>query len=247
MSVSKLDAQQYYVGVRGGWGIADARFYPHVTTPPVWGALNGAISWTYYVKGKENSFDKWLGGISVELEYMQRGFQYERYDETQIYRRSIQSVILPFMWQPHFFAFDDRLRVFLNVGVTISYNFESKVHETIVETGETTTSDYEMLLVRDYKWGYGLCGGAGVGWNWSNWEVSVEGRYYFGYSDIVKRRTIYDNSLFMRSPIDNIIVSVGFSYHWGPDLKKALSARSAKRIAKEKNRLEEKFKVENEE
>lgn len=214
-------AQQQYVGVKGGWGLADVRLYPHWTTPPVWGKWNGGIYWVYYGGGKQNEYlyDEYTGGISIEAEFMQRGFEYaalDRDSDRYTYGRSINSIVVPFMWQPHVLALDNRLRIFLNAGLTFSYNIDSKEYYIDKQTGTVETTDYEMQLVRDNSFGYGLCGGLGVGWSWNHLELMMEGRYYFGYSDIVKRKTVYSETQFLRSPLDNINVSIGIAYRWTP-------------------------------
>ncbi|MBE6200685.1 MAG: hypothetical protein E7134_00655 [Rikenellaceae bacterium] len=219
--VGRVAAQKQYLGIKGGWGEGDVRLYPHWTSPPVWGKWNGGIYWVYYGGGKENHYlyDHVAGGVSVELEFLQRGFQYASLtpgysSERYMYGRHINSIMVPIMWQPHVFAFDERLRLYLNAGVTGSFNISSTEYFIDSETGKVETFDYEFQTVRDNRWGYGLVVGLGGGWAFDKIEVLAEGRYYFGYSDIVKRKTIYSGTQFLRSPLDNINFSIGVAYHW---------------------------------
>jgi hypothetical protein len=120
------------------------------------------------------------------------------------------------MWQPHAFALDGRLRLFLNAGATLSYNLSQGSIEYYIDndTGRVEEFDYEWQTVRDNRFGYGLVVGLGAGLDLGRVEVMLEGRYYFGYSDIVKRKTIYLGTQFLRSPVDNINLSLGVAYHW---------------------------------
>lgn len=214
-------SQVQYFGVKGGWGEGDVRLYPHWTSPPVWGKLNGGFYWIYYGGGKDSAYlyDNYTGGICVELEFLQRGFQYaalDRNTKTYTYGRHFNSIMMPIMWQPHTFLLDGRLRLFLNAGATLSYNLSQGSIEYYVhnETGLREEFDYEWQKVRDNRFTYGLVVGLGGGLNFGRIEVMAEARYYFGYSDITKRKTIYLNTQFLRSPIDNINVSLGVAYRW---------------------------------
>ncbi|MBR5829857.1 MAG: PorT family protein [Tidjanibacter sp.] len=215
-------AQRQYFGFKGGWGEGDIRLYPHWTSPPVWGKLNGGFYWVYYGGGKNSAYlaDDYTGGICVEVELLQRGFQYAALDRSTkryTYGREINSIMVPIMWQPHALLLDERLRIFLNAGTTLSYNLNWGSREFYIEneTGEIVDEyDYEWITVRDNRWAYGLVVGLGAGWRSGNIEVMFEGRYYFGYSDIVKRKTIYLGTQFLRSPLDNINFSLGVAYCW---------------------------------
>lgn len=221
LSATKADAQVQYLGIKGGWGMSDIRLYPYWDSPPAWGKLSGGISWTYYGGGKSSAYlyDDYTGGVCVELELMQRGFQYAALDRNSkrfTYGREFNALVLPVMWQPHYIGLDGRLRLFLNAGATLAYNLDAGSKEFYIdnETGLREEFDYEWLTVRDNRFTYGLVVGLGAGMTFGNIEVMMEGRYYFGYSDITKRKTIYQGTQFLRSPMDHINLSVGVSYRW---------------------------------
>lgn len=234
--------QVQYFGIKGGWGEGDVRLYPHWTSPPVWGKFNGGFYWIYYGGGKDNAYlyDNFTGGVCVELELLQRGFQYaalDRNTKTYTYGRHFNSITLPVMWQPHVFALDNRLRLFLNAGATLSYNLNMGSISYYIhnETGQVEEFDYEWQKVRDNRFTYGLVVGLGAGYNIDRFEIMAEARYYFGYSDITKRKTIYLGTQFLRSPVDNINFSLGVAYRWNHSGSWSWSPaeRKAKRAAQE--------------
>ncbi len=263
LSTQHSFAQYQYIGVKGGWGEGDVRLYPHWESPPVWGKLNGGIYWVYYGGGKSNSYlaDDYTGGVCVELELLQRGFRYAALDKNTkryTYGREMNTIMVPVMWQPHVLLLQDRLRLFLNAGATLSYNLNWGSKEFYIDhgpdgrqdddysTGTREEYDYEWITVRDNRWGYGLVVGLGGGWCFDNLEVMLEARYYFGYSDIVKRKTIYLGTQFLRSPLDNINLSLGVAYRWGHSGR--LSFSPAKRRAQKAAQVEmvpSELKIEN--
>lgn len=251
---TKADAQMQYLGVKGGWGSSDVRLYPYWDSPPMWNQLSGGLYWVYYGGGKDSAYlyDDYTGGVCVELEMMQRGFQYaalDRNSERYTYGRKFNSLVVPIMWQPHILALNNNLRLFLNAGATLSYNLDLGSKEFWIdnETGQMVEErEYEWLTVRDNRFMYGLVVGLGAGVTFGNIEVMAEGRYYFGYSDVTKRKTIYLGTQFLRSPMDNISISLGVAYRWNHSGSWSWSPanRKARRSAKEEILPGEEFVVE---
>ena len=107
---------QHYLGVRGGWGGGSARFTPARETKLEWGLYSGGLSYKFYTA------QKYVGGIQIDLQYMGRGFAYDLQSKSDSsYHRTINSFELPFMWQPHIYVFQRHGRIFLNLGVYLSY------------------------------------------------------------------------------------------------------------------------------
>ena len=74
----------------------------------------------------------------------------------------------------------------------------------------------------------GLAGGGGIAFLIRRFEINVRARYYFGLSDVVRNRNKYaDNGIDgsenpfwttpMRSPLDNLTISVGLSYRFNKE------------------------------
>ncbi len=208
---------QHYLGVRAGVGNGTARLFPQREMGTVWGLKSGGASWKYY------SEEAFVGGIALDAMWMQQGFR-EYYMETDeetserrrvgYYQRKVDVAMVPLMWQPHIYTFRQRVRVFLNAGVTLSYVLSSEEKEVSMVTGEQTGGKYELLTTRDNRMGYGLCGGGGLAWVKGRMELFAEARYYIGYSDILKNRNKYEENP-MRSPLDGLQIQAGVFFRLG--------------------------------
>lgn len=197
---------QHYLGVRGGWGGGSARFTPARETKLEWGLYSGGLSYKFYTA------QKYVGGIQIDLQYMGRGFAYDLQSKSDSsYHRTINSFELPFMWQPHIYVFQRHGRIFLNLGVYLSYMGGSKYYYKSKKAGIYEEGPYQRQITRDARWGYGLCGGAGIGFLIRRFEIAVEGRYYFGYSDVLRNGTKYQGNP-THSPLDNINISLALYY-----------------------------------
>ena len=215
---------QHYIGVRGGWGGGSARFTPARETGMEWGLYSGGLSYRFYTS------QKFVGGIQADLQYMRRGFMYDLQNKSDSsYHRTLNSLELPFMWQPHFYVFQRHGRVFLNLGVYLSYLGSSKYYYQSKVNGIYEQGPYQPILTRDPKWGYGLCGGGGLGVLFGRCEVDFEARYYFGYSDILRNGTKYQGNP-THSPLDNINFSIAFYYRLGHEgIRAAMSTQAEQR------------------
>ncbi len=227
---------QHYVGARAGYGYGSVRFFPPQETTPLWGLYSGGLSWKYYSK------ERLLGGIEVDMLYLQRGWR-RPYENSYTYIRQVNSLQIPFFWQPHIYLGARRIRLFLNAGVTLSYNLSS-TESTIQPPGSIVDdqhNDYEFIDVRDNRWGYGLVGGFGVNYIVGRLELLAEVRYDFGYGDILKNATKYPDNLYRRSPLDDAYIHIGAYWRLGkggflsptsPKVAAKIAARDAARAAR---------------
>ncbi len=220
---------QHTIGVFAGAGTGSFRPYPDQVTRTVTGLMSGGASWRYYTD------QRFVGAIGVDVEYMERAYSYAPYasytlegEEHDYYTRYWNSIMVPFVWQPHVYLFNNHVRVFLDAAVTFSYNMSSTyVNEVYRELGwEEWQGKYEYKTARDNRFCYGLMGGAGINYIHKRFEFMARARYYFGYSDILKNRNKYygnsndgaENPFYYtptRSPVDNMMINFGVSYRLG--------------------------------
>ena len=199
----------------------------------MWGSECVGLSWRYY-----SDKPRFVGAVGIDLEYLERGFcmgytyTSEFKDDKEIrhykyYTRNVNSIMLPLVWQPHFYLAKNRLRLFLEAAVVFAFNLTSNYS---YEDDRYPAGDYEWKVPRDNRFGYGLSGGVGFSVLLGQVEIGIKGRYTFGYSDILKNRNKnYDNKLDqelypgenpfwytpLRSPLDNLTISlrVGFRFN----------------------------------
>lgn len=232
-------AAQHTIAVTGGTGFATARPYPSQEMRPIWGTYQAGFSWRYY------SMPRFVACFGIDVELMQRGYSfapysylYEKKKDYKYYTRKINSIVIPIVWQPHFYLFKNRMRVYLEAAVTFSYNFASTFENKEPYTFGSLSGQghkviegkYTMRPERDNRFCYGLAGGGGIDFLYGQMEFGVRARYDFGYSDILKNRNkYYDNALDqklypaenpfwyspLRSPLDNLTISlrVGFRFN----------------------------------
>lgn len=228
---------QHTFSVTGGGGASYARFYPSEVTKWIWGCESFGMSWRFY-----SPKPRFVGAIGFDLDYVQRGFSFAYYDDPEItvdefgnqktihhyeyYTRRINSLMLPFVWQPHVYAARNHLRLYLEAAIVFSYNISSSYE---YQGDRFPGGKYEWKIPRDNRFGYGLAGGAGFALLFGQVEVGIKAKYDFGYSDILKNRNkYYSNDTDggygsmnpfgyqpLRSPIDNLtfLMTLGWRFN----------------------------------
>ncbi|MDR2682732.1 MAG: PorT family protein [Dysgonamonadaceae bacterium] len=129
-------------------------------------------------------------GIQVELNYSLRGWkeQADAVSQFNRYTRSLAYVELPVL--THFyFDLGKRARVVLNLGPQIGYNTGEKVLEKELVTPPGATEPtipryYDDDYTVQRKFDYGITGGLGLEIRTGIGNFLLEGRYYFGLSDV---------------------------------------------------------------
>lgn len=237
---------QHTLGVTAGYGMGSSRLYPDQETRGVWGLYSAGVQWRYY------GTQKIVGGFGIDLEFLQRGFSFAPYASSTEnkadylwYTRKVNSILLPIVWQPHVYVARNRLRIFLEAAAFFSFNINSTyVNEVAREAGKPNwEGKYTFVTARDNRWGYGLAGGGGVAVLIRQFEISFRARYYFGYSDVVRNRNKYSGnagdspanpfaSTPVRSPLDNLNLSIGLSYRFN---KEGFNEWKVRREKKPKN------------
>ena len=238
VAVVAESSAQHTIAVTGGTGFATARPYPAQEMKPIWGTYQAGFSWRYY------SMPRFVACFGIDVELLQRGFSfapypylYENKKDYKYYTRKLNSIMVPIVWQPHFYLFKKHLRVYLEAAPTFSFNFSSKFHNdekySIKLDGSVSapiSGEYEFRAERDNRFSYGLRGGAGFDLIFGQIEVGVRAMYDFGFSDILRNRTKYygnqldsetkpgENPFYytpLRSPLDNLTISMKVGFRIG--------------------------------
>ncbi len=229
--LSRGAAAQHTFGVTMGYGMSTGRLEPKQQMRAIWGQYQAGLTWRYY------GTQRFVGGFGVDLEFLQQGFSFATnaslVDEPKdylYYTRRINSIMLPIVWQPHFYLLRNHVRFYLEAAATFSYNLSSTYEdETLRDQGDPDwKGTYEFKTVRDNRIGYGLAGGAGLAILIRRFELNLRARYYFGLADLLRNRNKYsgnandgvENPFYatpLRSPMDNLMISVGVSYRFNKE------------------------------
>ncbi|MFI3304138.1 MAG: outer membrane beta-barrel protein [Rikenellaceae bacterium] len=255
---------QHTLGVMGGFGSGSESIYPAVEGRTVYGLANAGISWRTY------SDERVVGCFGLDLQYMQRAFSFSPTtsaavdgEELYYYTRRLNTIMLPVVWQPHFYIADHRVRVFFEAAATFSYDinstYDNDYQKNLDEKDGTYNPSnkyegtYEYMTARDNRFGYGLFGGGGIAILVGKFEILGRVRYYIGLADIVRNRNKYysnnndgyENPFSLtpiRSSINNITASFGINYHFGPSGFKSWRVKRVKaKIGREFNYTGEGF------
>ncbi|MDR0427765.1 MAG: PorT family protein [Dysgonamonadaceae bacterium] len=200
---------EFAYGITGGVTLSGVRFVPYVAQEKI--LQNQAGVALRYIS--EKNF-----GFQIELNYSNRGWR-ELTDEVRKnrYARSISYIELPFMTHIYF-DMGKRVRGVFNLGPQIGYAVGEKLVERVLYAEPAGYSNAESLYasgnVPDYyfrdiqrKFDYGIIGGGGIELKTGIGRFVLEGRYYFGLSDVFNNaRTDY----FQASA--NQVISIKLTY-----------------------------------
>lgn len=240
VAITQRSSAQHTIAVTGGTGFATARPYPAQEMKAIWGTYQAGFSWRYY------SMPRFIACFGIDVELLQRGFSfapypylYENKKDYKYYTRTLNSIMIPIVWQPHAYLFKKHLRVYLEAAPTFSFNFSSKFHNdekySIKIDGSVPapiSGKYEFRPERDNRFMYGLRGGAGFDLIFGQFEFGVRAMYDFGYSDILRNRNKYYDNLLdselkpgenpfyytpLRSPLDNLTISIKLGFRIGKE------------------------------
>ncbi len=229
LPLTKIQAQ-ITVGGSVGYTTSSFRPYPAQETRTITGLYTGGVGIRYYTE------QRYVGVLGLDIEFMERAYSYAPYasytaegEKHSYYTRYYNSIMIPFIWQPYIYMFNNKVRVFLDAAATFSINLASTyVNEAARDWfgADDWEGEYVYKTARDNRFCYGLMGGVGIAYLQGRCEYFVRARYYYGYSDILKNRNHYytnnndgsDNPFYYtptRSPVDNISINIGFNYRLG--------------------------------
>lgn len=123
-------------------------------------------------------------GVQFELNYMQAGWS-EKLDSTNIYKRRLNYIQLPFM--THVNLGNQKTRFLLNMGPYVSYLLSEKEQINLLE-GEEEKDYYRKKS--NNKTGFGLCLGFGILQHTSMGLFQAEIRVSSSLTDIFKNTNV---------------------------------------------------------
>jgi len=144
-------------------------------------------------------------GIQAELNYSQRGWK-ELTDTVYInkYSRSLTYLELPLLTHIYF-NLSKNFKMIFNLGPQIGYYIGEKELEREINDPDRNISYYDISVQRSFD--YGLKGTAGFEFQTKIGSFVLDGRYYYGLSDIFNSTKA---DLFQASP--NQVIGVNLTY-----------------------------------
>ncbi|MDR2843373.1 MAG: PorT family protein [Candidatus Symbiothrix sp.] len=172
---------EWAFGMNGGITLSEVGFVPRIPQELLVQSSGGLTA--RYIQ--EDHF-----GLQLELNYSLRGWKHEV--DTAIYlnhyAESLLYLELPLMTHIYF-NLGNRTRLIFNVGPQISYHIGEKVLEKNIVNHDYDF--YEHPQVQN-KFDYGITGGLGMELRTGIGHFILEGRYFFGLSDIFYNGREYD-------------------------------------------------------
>jgi hypothetical protein len=166
---------EWSFGANAGITLSRMRFSPRVSQSSLM-QVSGGFTVRYI---SEDHF-----GIQIEINSSMRGWREDADTLTHPnqYARSLVYLELPLMTQLYF-SMGKKTRLVINVGPQIGYNLGEKERERKINDVSTEIpSYYDQKIQR--KFDYGIGGGMGVEARIGKGAFVLEGRYYFGLSDV---------------------------------------------------------------
>lgn len=194
------------VGATGGLNMSELDVQPQIRQT----SLNG-INSGLFVRYTSEKYFSMICAAQLELNFSQRGWE-EEFDNglPYTYSRTLNYLEIPFMAHLSWGKEPRGLQFFINLGpqfgILLSDSEEYGGGLKPEERPETVRPIYGKEI--DKKFEYGIAGGAGLELKTKIGNFFVEGRYYYGLSDIFNNSKIDD---FGRSANKTITVKLGYS------------------------------------
>jgi hypothetical protein len=144
-------------------------------------------------------------GIQGELNFSQRGWK-EKTDSVHLSRqtRSLNYIEFPLMTHIYF-GMGKKAHLIFNIGPQISWFIREKTTDTEIHSSEDIPPYYNQKVQRRFD--YGLKGSMGLEFKTGVGSFILDGRYYFGLSDIFNNTRA---DIFQASP--NKVIGVNLTY-----------------------------------
>ena len=195
------------VGVAGGLNMSRMDIQPTVRQKLLNGA-NGGLTLRY----TSEKYFKMICAAQLEVNFAQRGWEEDFDDKSgNSYKRTLNYVEVPFFAHLAFGKEPRGLQFFINLGPQVGF-FISEEEEYIGSwsTGSRPGSSQPIYgKMVENKFEYGIAGGLGLEYKTRIGNFIIEGRYYYGLSDIFGNSKTDD---YGRSANNTISARLGYSF-----------------------------------
>ena len=196
----------FELGVSGGMNLSKMDLQPSLRQKMLKGA-NGGLSIRY----TSEKYFSMICAAQLEVNYSQRGWE-EEFDKELPYTftRTLNYIEVPFLAHLAWGQEPRGLQFFINLGPQIGFFLGDEEEYGGGIDPEKRPESIRPIYGKEVenKFEYGIAGGAGLEWKTKAGNFFVEGRYYYGLSDIFHNSKTDD---FGRSANQTITVRLGYS------------------------------------
>lgn len=194
------------IGVAGGLNMSQLDVQPTIRQNLLNG-VNGGISLRYTTE----KYFKMICAAQLEVNFSQRGWEEDFDDETgNSYSRTLNYIEIPFFAHLSFGKEPRGLQFFINLGPQIGFLIGDSEDYKGAWDKESRPATIQPIYGKEVKnkFEYGIAGGAGLELKTKAGNFFIEGRYYYGLSDIFGNSKTDD---FGRSANSTITARIGYS------------------------------------
>lgn len=194
------------VGFAGGMSMNKMDFQPTIRQTYLNG-INGGISLRY----TSEKYFSMICAAQMEVNFSQRGWKEDFDDETgNSYSRTLNYIEVPLLAHLSWGKEERGLQFFVNLGPQFGFFLDDSEEYIGNWTPEERPQSIRPVYGKEVekKFDYGIAGGLGVELKTKAGNFFVEGRYYYGLSDIYGNSKTDD---FGRSANQTIYIRAGYS------------------------------------
>lgn len=194
------------IGVAGGLNMSQMDIQPTIRQKYINGA-NGGL----FIRYTSEKYFKMICAAQLEVNFSQRGWEEDFDDKSgNSYKRTLNYVEIPFLAHLAFGQEPRGFQFFINLGPQIGFFLDEK--EEYIGNWEVNSRPSSSRPIYgksvENKFEYGIIGGLGVELKTRIGNFFVEGRYYYGLSDIFGNSKTDD---YGRSANNTIGARLGYS------------------------------------
>ena len=190
------------LGVHYGVGLNQMNWTPSMEQKMLFTPVNVGISWTRY--GKMFGYMPYFG-IQIGALYTKEGYRLKEGYKVQGASTAVMQIIeMPVLAHIHYDFW--KMKLMVNIGFYGAYRL------SIQRIGDAVRDEYEYNFTEtDYRWDYGIKGGAGFGFIFDPVEIHFNAWYKDGFGSLYKPN-YYSEYYYRYATASNFVFTVGLHF-----------------------------------
>lgn len=190
------------LGVHYGVGLNQMNWTPSMEQKMFFTPVNVGISWTRY--GKMFGYMPYFG-IQIGALYTKEGYRLKEGYKVQGASTAVMQIIeMPVLAHIHYDFW--KMKLMVNIGFYGAYRL------SIQRIGDAVRDEYEYNFTEtDYRWDYGIKGGAGFGFIFDPVEIHFNAWYKYGFGSLYKPN-YYSEYYYRFATASNFVFTVGLHF-----------------------------------